>query len=412
MTAVFDPGNAGAADYARRRQAAQRSAYPAWLWPEVSIAAWSNAVGRLAETASAILAGRRATLEGETLATGLAAYTSGLGPLLGWWIERGELDAGPQLSSLLETHLSHSRDRSARGTESGKLVVAKLAAAGLSVAILKGGQTSHAYFPEPATRPSSDLDLLVPAADARRAESALRAAGFVERSRGARESCWGQATRPVVPASVWMVDRDDPWTVDLHWSLDFRPDPGARLVHLDKAKPLDAVEFWTVDRRAKALPQPLLLLHLAVHAGGGLHSLTLLRMVELILVIRKDSAEGRLSWAAFLALGEATGGLGAAYPALALADQLAPGTVPAEILERLGSAAPKRVRTFVGRLSPATAHRVERTSLREHFMWPSGPSGWMRLLASDLTPRAGGFGRSLAIYRRRVTRLIGGGISR
>ena len=57
--------------------------------------------------------------------------------------------------------------------------------------------------------------------------------------------------------------------------------------------------------------------------------MSLLRLVELVLVIRKDCAAGLLCWDAFLAMAERTGSLGFAFPALKLCDELAPGTVPA-----------------------------------------------------------------------------------
>src|SRR5262249_47417546 len=121
-------------------------------------------------------------------------------------------------------------------------------------------------------------------------------------------------------------------------------------------------------------------------AGAGWQNLTLLRQVELVLVIRHDQAVGRLSWEAFLDVGARTGALGYAYPALRLANKLAPGTVPGVVLERCGSHAPRAVRRVLERLTPATAQRIDRASVGEHFMWAEGWRARLRLLGSDILP--------------------------
>jgi hypothetical protein len=153
---------------------------------------------------------------------------------------------------------------------------------------------------------------------------------------------------------LWLAHADDPWSVDLHSALDFAATPGADIVRLDRAKPFDSVEPWAVEPSARVLSQPLLLLHLAAHAGGGLGSLTLLRMVEIILVIRRDLAGDRLDWADFLAVAAQTGGLGAAYPALTMCDMLAPGTIPEDVVDACGEAMPRRAR---GRRPARAGHR-------------------------------------------------------
>ena len=158
------------------------------------------------------------------------------------------------------------------------------------------------------------------------------------------------------------------------------------------------------------IEQPLLLLHLAAHAGAGWQNLTLLRQVELILVVREDLAAGRLSWDAFLDLGARTGALGYAYPALTLADRLAPGTVPPSVLGACAAAAPAAVRGALARLTPASAQRIDRSSLSEHFMWASGWRGRLRQLAADLIP-AEGWPSILGIYEERAWRLIRGRVS-
>jgi hypothetical protein len=168
---------------------------------------------------------------------------------------------------------------------------------------------------------------------------------------------------------------------------------------------------WPVDARAGVLDQPLLLLHLAAHAGAGWQSLTLLRQVELVLVIRQDRAAGRLPWQAFLDVGARTGALSYAYPALDLAEKLAPGTVPAEVLGQCAASAPEAVRRALRRLTPATAQRIERNSVGEHFMWAQGWQARLRQLASDLLLAGQDWPEFRRTYEERAWRLIRGRVS-
>jgi hypothetical protein len=159
------------------------------------------------------------------------------------------------------------------------------------------------------------------------------------------------------------------------------------------------------------LEQPLLLLHLAAHAGAGWQNLILLRQVELVLVIRKDREMAGLSWDAFLDAGGRTGALGYAFPALRLAEKLAPGTVPTRVLAHCAAHTPASVRRAVERLTPATAQRIDRASVAEHFMWAAG---WRRralMLAADIVPSGRSWPELRRIYEARVWRLIRGRVS-
>jgi hypothetical protein len=329
--------------------------------------------------------------------------------LLGWWRETGKLDAHEEISALLALHLEQSRAREKRVSARARKIVAALRQDDVPVAILKGGHTAYGYFPVPEVRPASDLDLLVPSDRASQAEAILADQPLVNFDRGARESSWIDPKEKREPRSIWMVHADDPWPVDLHSSLDFAAGAGAPRIRLDLARPFQSPERWPLDPSAQVLSQPLLLLHLAAHASGGLHSLTLLRMVEIILVIRRDFAGGQFSWDGFLELAETTGGLGASYPALLMCEKLAPGTVPAAILERCAKKAPARTRAVIEKLKPSNVHRVDRASIAEHFMWVSGLGGWIRQLRSDFAPS---LRQAWSIYEARAYRLLRGRISR
>ena len=160
------------------------------------------------------------------------------------------------------------------------------------------------------------------------------------------------------------------------------------------------------------LDQPLLLLHLAVHASSGFQNLTLLRLVEIALVIDQDTASGLLTWDGFLAMGERTRSLGFAYPALRLCEMLTPERMPPHVLERCRREAPAGVMRIVDRLTPASAQRIDRTSVTEHFMWARGWTDVMRQIALDLAPAAGSWSKTWSIYETRAWRVLRGSFSR
>lgn len=393
-----------------RFRQAKRGGTPAWLWPEIPVEAWRNALHLVTNITHHALAGRPAprAVACEGAAFGLACYTSGMGPLLAWWRERNLLDASPEITALLDLHWRHNRARHRRLAAVASNIVERLATAQIPVVILKGLHTA-AYFPAPGTRPMADIDLLVAQGDAAAAAAVLAAAGLVAGPRGPRETHWHPAARGRLHTLLF-VHEDDPWSIDLHCSLDQFVAAGAPLARFDEAAPLFHASPLTGLPAATGLDQPLLLLHLAAHAGGTLHNLTLLRLTELFLVIRQDEAAGRLSWQGLVDIGAKIGALGYAYPALELCEALMPGTVPRWVIARCAAAAPERVRRFVRTLTPSTAQRVDRSSIAEHFMWTTGWGGAMRQLAADLVPARQSWRVSWSIYERRAWQLLRGRI--
>lgn len=406
--AIPDASHPAAFDLDARRRWAMRRGNPAWLWPEVTIADWRTALRAIEPVVRAVLVGDATPpmLDGDPPAVELACYTSGTGPLLGWWQDRGMLGAAPGIVPILSRHLRHNRIRAARMTAAAGAVVDRLAAHDIPVAILKGAHSAEDYFPAPGTRPASDVDLLVPARHAWTAELVIGGAGFGLIGRGPRESTWRPAGGRTEPRSLTMVHADDPWSIDLHDSLDLLVAAGAPVAALDTLRPLDGARRWTPNPWATVLDQPALLLHLAVHAGAGLHNLTLLRLIELHLVITRDRAAGRLDWQAVLAAGEAAGLLGYAWPALDLCEKLAPGTVPSFVRDRCAGAAPAAVRRIVAGLTPASAQRIGETSLAEHFMWSRGWIGLARQVAHDISLPRVSWRASRTIYERRAWQLL------
>lgn len=265
-------------------------------------------------------------------------------------------------------------------------IVSAFEAKGVDVTILKGMNTAHTYFPEPGARPLSDIDLLVSPSDEAAAGEALSSMGFEPGITGRCQRNWRRSDAARQPRSLCFVHADDPWSVDLQTSLSRYMAGGGRVARLDEVRRDFGRARWLCNPRAGVLDQPLRLLQLAVHASEGLESLTLLRLVELIIVIKRDEASESLSWSEFLELGQSTDALRYAYPALQCCERLSPGTVPDDVLGRCRRAAPDTVRGIVDRLEPAFAQRVERCSLGERYMWSDTWALRARQFAFDVIP--------------------------
>ncbi|HEX6939817.1 MAG TPA: nucleotidyltransferase family protein [Longimicrobiales bacterium] len=377
---------------AARFRWARRRGHPAYLWPEVPIAEWRASLEAIERAAAALLARSAAAASsgpaeapvrvpapvrlsppGGALALSVAAYSSGLGPWLGHALEAGALEAEGEAGALLRLHLEHARARAERLERELARALDRLAAAGIEATVLKGGHTAREYFPEPATRPTADLDLLVDAAAFEAAERALERAGYTlaRRQPRPRQSTWVPPGAPTRLRTLALVHADDPYTLDLHASLD-RDFFGVRTVRFGPLA--EATTPWpALHPAARVLRPPTLLAWLAVHASQGLHNLTLLRQLELVLVIRADTAAARLRWDSLVDLLDRAGALRFAYPALALAERLAPGSVDPDALAVLAAAATPRMRRVLDGLRPSGAQRPERLSLSERFMWARGP---------------------------------------
>ncbi|HEX7120128.1 MAG TPA: nucleotidyltransferase family protein [Longimicrobiales bacterium] len=405
---------------AARFRWARRRGHPGYLWPDVPIAEWRASLEAIERVAAALLArggmpaalggvaeatgatpatGSRPempalapasgparphahapapalgpvtlTLPGGTLALSVAAYSSGLGPWLGHAHESGALEAEGEAGALLRLHLEHARARARRLEAELLRTLDVLAGAGIRATVLKGAHTARAYFPEPATRPTADLDLAVD--DFAAAERALERAGYTlaRRQPRPRQSTLVPPGAPTRLRTLALVHADDPYTLDLHASLD-RDFFGVRTIRFGPLA--EATAPWpALHPGARALHPPTLLAFLAVHASQGLHNLTLLRQLELVLVARADAAAGRLRWPELVACLERAGALRFAYPALALAERLAPGTIDPDALTALAAAATPRMRRIVAGLRPSGAQRPERLSLDERLMWARGP---------------------------------------
>ena len=391
---------------ARFREAV-RQGQPRWLWPETTPQNWQAALGQIELAVRHVLAGDRAAarLAGDPDDIGVAAFTSGTGPLLGHWAKEGRLDAERSVLSLLEAHLAHNAERMERLARFAISAVEALANADLRVTVLKGMHTAHSYFPVPGSRPVSDIDLLIEASEVEAANETLRSLGYLPGHTGFGEQAWRLAGTSAEPCSLSLVHRDGPWYIDLHTSLDRRFSAGAPLIRMDRALQYDARGRWAPAPSGEVLAGAGLVLYLASHASRGLAALSMVRLIELVFVIRRFEQEDRLLWDDFLALSARTGNLSCSYPALHQANILAPGLVPESIFEKLKQDVPRAVRLVVEPLTPATCQRVLRNSFRERFMWTRSIGGWAREIVGSLLPRVG-LKELIWIYRMRCWILV------
>jgi hypothetical protein len=405
-------------DVSERRRWAAKRGQPYYLWPEVPPGAWRAALAEVARVTAALLAGQtgvrleRPSVVPETMwpsALTAAVFTSGMGPLLGLWHERGAVHSGPGGAALLALQLAHSRARAARMDQALQRTESILHAAGIGVKLLKGTHTARYCFPEPAVRPMSDHDVLVDADDIARAEAELRAAGYVELegSRVARpyRSAWRPPGAPATVRSLTVHHAENPFTVDLHTSLD-QDFFGVRTIRWPPRPDSWIAAPWD-GTRARVLAQPWLVAYLATHASLTLLNLTLLRLTELVLLLRRDA--GRVfGWRD---LGEILREASAerfVYPAFELVERFVPGTVDPELRERLQRAATPALRSVVGRLTPAAAHRLV-MAVDEMFMWGASPLDHVRRVAYSVFPPAARSPRRLRrLYVDRAVRLLRG----
>jgi hypothetical protein len=371
---------------------------------------------RIAELTHTVLNGAttppklEATRGGEVTATGIAAFASGMGPLLGHWIERGTITADPELEALLARHLDHGRRRAVNlHTQLHRLLQA-LNERRIIPTVLKGLHTSQCYFPEPGTRPCADIDLLVPPDQSHEAQGALRATGLDKlQSPAPGQTEWGLAGGSRSPQSLELDHASNPWAVDLHTSVDIRYLWGlwARFGN----RPYTMTRPWKVDGcRGSVFTQPLLAAHLAVHAAFNFHQLRLIRLVELVLVLRHDTGNGTLTWDALAGLLADTKTARFAYPALELCERLAPGTVDPDFRDEMMSASTRRTQRMVEQQHVSGADAFIRKSLDNKFMWAKGPKELALNTVDFLWPAAGprSLGPRLAMYRRRVHMLLRG----
>lgn len=345
------------------------------LWPDVSASAFRAAQREMTRVTARVLAGAPSPVrlelprDADTRALGVAASVAGMGPLLGFWCATGRVGAQQSVLDLLARHLDHGRQRAARLRQELERILVPFADSGIEVLVLKGTDTAYRYFPEPGTRPSSDLDLLVAPHDVTAARSVLQNLGFTEEAgHGDRyRSTWTPPTVGEV-RSLDLAHAENPWSVDLHASLDREMFPDRPMTFgTPTPGPRDGEVWQEFSRPVRVLREPLLLAYLAAHTSSHFYAITLVRLVELVLVARRDF--GKHNWPAFADLVRRTATGRFVFPALYLAEQLAPSTMDALALEEVEDAAPWWLRKRVRATTPASAQRLHPYPFRQRFLW-------------------------------------------
>jgi len=401
-------------DLTTRLEASRQAADPYALWPDLSPQALSAVYRRLADITGAVLRGdpppRLDLQPGGERTLGAVAWLSGVGPLLGYWIEAHRMEADPPMAGVLAEHLDYGRRRAAMLDDKLAELLDAFAGRAVTPVLIKGTDTAYRYFPDPGTRPRADIDLLVAPGALPRARAALVAAGYTEyrSTRYAVRSEWRHADAPRTLHTLELEHPDNPWSLDLHVALERWYFRGLRAGF---AFPTDEqLTPWTYrGRTAHALAQPLLTAFLALHASYGLSDFRPLRAVELVLVIRQDIERGALRWGALAELLERSGTTRFVYPALELAERWVPGTVEAQLRDTLRRAATPRARRVVDQIE-AEGLRLAHRSLDDKLMWAKGPAQWLGNLSElawsaddQMTPAD-----QLRMYLRRARMLLTG----
>jgi hypothetical protein len=379
---------------------ARRRGYASWIWPDVPVENWRSAARAITDVVRKVLAGETGVVLAcdDPRAASLAGYTSGAGPLLGYWIESRVVQTSEEMAAVFQLHLAHNRERMAELSRIAKEAVSKLAKAGVRPLVVKSMHTAFCYFPEPGARTASDIDIVVSMEQIPAAESVFAELGYNRIFRfGSPYSCdWVLPSAPRAPRTLMYVHRSDPWGFDVQGTLNRRLPTGVQM-RLDAVYRPGEAEAWKLSGDGAALPQPLLALHLAAHVSEALMNATLQRLVELIFVIRTDVAAGRLRWQEFLEAADAIGGRRFVYPALMLCEKLAPDTIPRGVLEACAADAPGNLRALMKRLSIEDAQPLGKHSLRERFMWAGNWTKRFQQLAGEfaLDGRQQPLGRTL-----------------
>jgi hypothetical protein len=299
-----------------------------------------------------------------------------VGPLIGFWCETGRVTAAPEVAALFAMHLDHGRRRAAHLRYELERVVAALADRGVEVLVLKGMDTAYRYFPEPGTRCSSDMDLVVRPDDWAAACDALRGLDLIETNHPSqpRDSTWRPPGSRRLP-TLEHLHADAPWTVDLHRSLDRLVFEGLE-TGLETVAPAASDVWQEYSRPVRVLAQPLLFTYLALHALSHFYSITLMRLIELVLVAQRDFAGHPDRWEAFADLVART--VGPVRVSRAdLAERLVPGTIDRRVLAGIAGRTAAIAPAVRGMTPPRRAAAYRRCGSRLGAGWrrPGGAGG-------------------------------------
>ncbi|GBD31184.1 hypothetical protein HRbin33_00132 [bacterium HR33] len=386
------------------------------LWPDCSAEELRSAHSAICRVTRALLCPRGEAMElridnpGMARALGIAAFASGMGPLLGWWAVRGRLRVTPPFAQVLAEHLEHGRRRAALLRGQLKRVLPALEEAGVRAIVLKGLHTGSVYFPEPGTRPAADIDVLVEPNQYAAAAKVLERIGFTESRKTAfgRRSEWSWAGSQQAVASLELETAENPWHLDLHTALERWYFRGLK-VGLGSDAFAATSPFVMEGIAARGLAQPYLATFLALHTSYELVRMRLIRLVELLWVILEDRAKGTLKWRDLRSLVEERQLERFVYPALALCESLLPGSIDPEILHLAERAATPRLRRVTRQVEEENFAPLMRRSLDDKLMWARGTGQCLLNLSEWILPSDEGEPLDLLrLYWRRVRMFVRG----
>lgn len=204
-------------------------------------------------------------------------------------------------------------------------VVARFAAEGIPVLLMKGAALARTVYASVAERPMGDLDLLVPASEAVRGWRALVAAGWRVEFAGHEEFYEGHHHLPGLldPKGLNLI-------LELHRAL----------LPIEGPFRLDEGEVWREARSIRVGPAEALvprpehmLLHLCIHfAWSHMLSDGLCRTVrDVDAMLRRETPD----WTRFQEIAERSRASSCAYWTLTMARELGGAPVPDAVLERL-----------------------------------------------------------------------------
>jgi hypothetical protein len=415
LSPLDEPPDAPVDELRRRERAWSSTRRAGDLWPGLDAAVLQSAADVVGACAASVLRGERATIDASPLdgdairrarAIGVAGLLTGVGPLLGAWAERGLLDVDERVAHVLARHLAHGRARIARMRSGVMPLLARLEREGLAPGVIKGFHTAHVYFPEPGARPMTDVDVVVAPGNLPRAEPILRELGFTPGERVLRGHAH-QWLPPNADGAVWSHElwhARSQWHVEPHDGLNF----AGVVANVDVPQAAQLADTLTIDGTTLRVADPAeLVALLATHGSTELYSSRLLRLVELVLVIRRASALGTLDWSGVEEHLARRGTLRFAYPSLTLVERLAPGTVDDRLLARVHGAATPRIRAVTARFTPTAPILDQPFSLAERLLWTSGVRGTARRLWRMIAPLEGApVGTRLRTYAHRAARLL------
>lgn len=393
------------AEVDRRFALAHARGTPRWLWPELPVERWAAGRRDVVRATREVLAGRAAALdprgEAGAEAVGIAAFTLGMGPLLGHWIAAGALEAEPRTAAVLALHLEHGRARAEKLDRVLDASLAALASAGAAATVIKGMHTARALLPHPATRPMTDVDLVIDPRHVPAAEAALAAAGFARQGdtyqRRPYHADWRPPREDGRVRSLMLTHRDNPLALNLHDGFDRFPGHGRVLLGTPGAA--DTGMMPGVRTPARVLAGPFLVAYLAAHASEQRENLLLVRLVELVLAMRDVDPAALRDFLHARRMAHHV------YPALALAERLAPGTLDAGFLAWLEAESGARVRRSVAALDLAMLQRMDAPVAGGRAIAVRGTMDRLRAALQWLVPHRS-VPRVAAVYRSRWGRLV------